>query len=185
MRRAAVMWVFVVQRQADRLYDAVSEFNKAQLDQYFLDQREAGTLSDEWKSYVEDEVGSGMSWWVTWTVAADQYFFLLAAAQLRKCVLRLPNDGLLPVPDSKMIRLLRNFTEHWENPSGTSAVELRELVPDAAPGRLVYTKKEVWIEGVSMFGIVDWARDVDRVLRANAARTGEVLPNPVEPCPGA
>lgn len=183
IRRAAVMWAFVVQHQAARLYEAVSEFNKAQLDQYFLNEREAGRLSDDWESYIEDDLGEGMSWRVIWTVAADQYFFLLAAAQLRKCALRLPNDGLPAIPDNKMIRLLRNFTEHWENPSGVSAVEIRKMIPDATPGRLEYTKKDVWIEGVSMYDIVNWSIEVMETLHAIAAQSGEVLPYPYDPSP--
>jgi hypothetical protein len=176
-RRAAVMWAFVVMRQGDRLDEAAGEYNKALLDQFWLDQRDAGTLAEEWASYVDNEVGDGTSWWVTWAFGADQYFFLLAAAQLRKCVLKLPNDGLPEIPDSKMIRLLRNFTEHWEDPSGESAVKIRELIPDAVPGRLTYTKKDVSIEGVSTSGIVAWATEVDRKLRANAAEAGNVLPD--------
>ena len=178
LRRAAVMWAFVVQRQADRLYEAISEFNAAAHDQVFLDARAAGTLANEWQSYVDEKVGKGMSWDVAWTAGADQYFFLAAAAQLRKCALRLSDDGLPEPPNERMILLLRNFTEHWEDPTGRSAVELRSTVPDAAPGRLAYTKHDIEIEGVSMYDIVDWSIEVDRVLRANAAQTDESLPDP-------
>lgn len=177
------MWAFIVQRQGDRLDEAAGEYNKALLDQLWLDQRDAGTLSDDWTSYVKNEVGDGMSWWVTWTFGADQYFFLSAAAQLRKCDLKLPDDGLPEVPDERMILLLRNFTEHWDDPTGWSAIELREKIPDATPGRSAYTKKDVWIEGVSTSGIVAWAIEVDRALRANAAEAGDVLPDPHKPLP--
>ncbi|MGW4127266.1 hypothetical protein [Amycolatopsis japonica] len=125
-RRAAVMWSFIVMRQGDRLDEAAGEYNKALLDQFWIDQRDAGTLSEDWASYVEQEVGEGMNWWVTWTFGADQYFFLAAAAQLRKCVLKLPDDELPVIPNDRMILLLRNFTEHWEDPTGWSAADLRE-----------------------------------------------------------
>lgn len=178
LRRAAVMWVFVVQRQADRLRESVGGFNEALHDQSLLDECGAGRLSDAWKSYVEEQVGEGMSWGLAWTVGADQYFFLSAVAQLRKCVLKLVDDGLPEVPDDRTILLLRNFTEHWEDPTGRSAVELRGMVPDAVPGRLAYTKHDVVIEGVSVYGIVDWAMNVEHVLRTNAARSGQALPDP-------
>ncbi|MEV6911228.1 hypothetical protein [Amycolatopsis sp. NPDC051071] len=184
-RRAAVMWAFIVMRQGDRLDEAAGEYNKALLDQFWLDRRDAGTLSGDWASHVEQEVGDGMNWWVTWTFGADQYFFLSAAAQLRKCVLKLPDDGLPEIPNSKMIRLLRNFVEHWEDPSGESAVKLRDMIPDAVPGRAAFTKKDVWIEGVSTTEIVMWASDVARALRANAAEAGDVLPDPSKPLPEA
>lgn len=180
LRRAAIMWAFVVQRQADRLYEAVSELNAAAHDQVFLDALAAGTLSDEWKSYVEEQVGDGMRWGVAWTAGADQYFFLAAAAQLRKCVQRLSDEELPEPPNERMILSLRNFTEHWEEPTGWSAVEIRTTIPDAVPGRLSYTKHDIEIEGVLVSSIVDWSIDVERVLRTNAARTGELLPNPRE-----
>lgn len=182
-RRAAIMWAFITLRQGDRLDEAADEYNKALEDQYWLNQRDAGTLPKEWLSYVENEVGDGMSWGVTWTFGADQYFFLAAAAQLRKCVLKLPDDGLPEIRSERMILLLRNFTEHWDDPTGWSAVKLRELIPDAEPGRSSYTKKDVWIEGVSTSEIVMWAWDVDRKLRANAAEAGEVLPDPYKGLP--
>jgi hypothetical protein len=184
-RRAAIMWAFIVLRQADRLDEAAGEYNKAVVDQFWLDRRDAGTLPEDWVPYVESEVSDGTNWWATWTVGADQYFFLEAAAQLRKCVVRLPNDGLPEIPNERMILLLRNFTEHWDDPTGWSAAELRGKVPDAIPGRSTYSKKDVWIEGVSTSEIVAWAWEVDRKLRANVAETGDVLPDPYKPLPEA
>nr|WP_042190926.1 hypothetical protein [Kibdelosporangium sp. MJ126-NF4]CEL19704.1 hypothetical protein [Kibdelosporangium sp. MJ126-NF4]CTQ96930.1 hypothetical protein [Kibdelosporangium sp. MJ126-NF4] len=167
LRRAAMMWAFVVQLQADRLYESVSEFNTAAIDQEFLDARAKGRLPDDWKPYVQEKVGSGLSWAVAWTAGADHYFFLSAAAQLHKCVSRLSDDGLPEPPNARMIMLLRNFTEHWEDPAGRSAVELRTTIPDAVPGRLAYTKHDIEIEGVSMYGIVEWSTDAARQCRAN------------------
>lgn len=178
-RRAAAMWAFIVLLQSERLGEAAGEYNAALHDQFFLDQRNAGALPDDWASYLEKEVGDGMNSRVAWTFGADQYFFLAAAAQLRKCVLKLPDDALPEIPDERMILLLlRNFTEHWEDPAGWSADELRGRVPDAAPGRGSYTKHDVRIEGMSTTAIARWARDVDRTLRANAAVTGDAPPEP-------
>jgi hypothetical protein len=114
---------------------------------------------------------------VAWMAGADQYFFLAAATQLRKCVQRLSDEELPEPPNERMTLLLRNFTEHWEAPTGRSAVELRTTIPGAVPGRLTYTKHDIEIEGVSVCGIVDWSMNVERVLRANALRTGELLPD--------
>ncbi|MEB8342568.1 hypothetical protein [Streptomyces endophyticus] len=176
-RQAAMMWAFTTLLQADRLREAVGDLNAAQAEQFFINRREAGTLPDGWKAHTEREVGDGMSWRVTWTAAADTYFFLSAAAQLRKCALELPSEGLPDVPDEEMIRLLRNFHEHWEDPTGPSATRLLQQVPDAEPGRVMYTKNDVWFEGVSLEGIENWAFAVQRVLRDNAAAAGEDLPD--------
>lgn len=159
LRRAAVMWAFVIRDQAQRLTDSVDEFNAAALD---------GTQAGN----------KFVPWNVTWKVGADAYFFLSAAAQLRKCVSKLDGDGLPESPDDRMIHLLRNFHEHWEDPTGWSASELRRLIPDAKPGRLAFTKHDVWIENVSVNGIVEWTSDVENALRSNASRTGATLPNP-------
>ncbi|WP_432855463.1 hypothetical protein ACQPXB_22400 [Amycolatopsis sp. CA-161197] len=77
------------------------------------------------------------------------------------------------------------MTEHWEDPMGWSAAELRGRIPDAVPGRAAFTKKDVWIEGVSTTEIVMWASDVERALRANAAKSGDALPDPSRPLPKA
>lgn len=131
-RQTAVMWAFIVMRQGDRLDEAAAEYD--------------GTLLEQPRS-AQPEVDDYRYWWATWTFGADQYFFLAAAAQLRKCVLKLPHDELLEVPNERMILLLRNFTEHWEDPTGWSATELRGSVPGAIPGRATYTKKDVWVGG--------------------------------------
>lgn len=153
------MWAFVIRDQAQRLTDSVAEFHAIAL--YGL---QAG-----------DEV---VPWNATWKVGADAYFFLSAAAQLRKCVNKLDGDELPGSPDDRMIHLLRNFHEHWEDPTGWSASELRKVIPDAEPGRLAFTKHDVWIEGVSVHSVVTWAADVERSLRDNAARAGVTLPAP-------
>lgn len=168
-RQAAAMWAFIVMRQGDRLDEAAAEY-----DQTLREQPRSAQPADDDYRY----------WWATWTFGADQYFFLAAAAQLRKCVLELPQDGLPEVPNDRMILLLRNFTEHWEDPTGSSATKLRKLIPDAAPGRATYTKKDVWVEGVSTTEIVLWASNVARALRTHAAKSGNPLPNPAQPFPG-
>lgn len=155
------MWAFIVVRQGDRLDEAAGEYNKALLDELWLDRRDGGPLP-EGASDVENEVGGGHVLGATWMFGADQYFFLVAAAQLGKCVMNLPDDGLPDAPDERMILLLRNFTEHWEDPAGWSTVELRNMIPGATPGRVSYNKKDVWIEGVSTSEIFAWAWKVDQ-----------------------
>lgn len=86
--------------------------------------------------------------------------------------MKLPDDGFPEFTDERTILLLRNVTEHWEDPTGWSTVASRKIVPDAAPGQLIYTKKDVWIEGVSTAGIVARAIDVDRALRARRQTCG-------------
>lgn len=176
VRRMATMWASIVQLQAERFFEAVADFNKALHDQFMLDQQAAGELSQEWQEYMKDELASGgLADPVIARVAADQYFFLSAAAQLRKCVQRLADDGLPKMAEHKMLRLLRDVVEHWEQATGRSVTELRETIPDVQPGRLWYTKHDIWIEGVSVNEIVAWAAEVDQAIRDRNEQ------NPAEP----
>ncbi len=100
----------------------------------------------------------------------------MAAAQLQKCVRLLPNDGLPAFKQPKLLRQMRNFDEHWEDPAGQAATWLRERIPDIVPGRLTFTKKRIWIEGMDTYEIVLWAKDVDRIVREHAERAGHPIP---------
>jgi hypothetical protein len=106
------------------------------------------------------------------TVAADKYFLLLAAAQLNKCVAGLPNDGLPTLQEADLLELLRNLEEHWEDPTGRSGTALRKLIPDIKPGRLHYNKHDIWIEGISVVGLLQWAEEVDRRIRETLTDPG-------------
>ncbi len=55
-----------------------------------------------------------------WQVGADRYFLLHALAQVRKCVIALPDDDLPAARDMKVLRLLRDIDEHWEQLDGRS-----------------------------------------------------------------
>jgi hypothetical protein len=116
-------------------------------------------------------------------VAADKYFFLLAAAQLVKCVTRLPCDGLPPLelsgftPEaSQLLKDLRNFEEHWEQSAGPSITRVQRSIPDIAPGRLQYNNKHIWLEGMPLSGIVDWVSQVEQRL-IEIGRVEEPLPD--------
>jgi hypothetical protein len=97
-----------------------------------------------------------------------RHMFLNAVAQLRKCVLGLDGFGV-PVPqlqDSKLIRLLRDVDEHWEQvDQGRSLNELRQLMPDEGPGRIEYTNKYIWFGGMNTLELIHWADEVDKVVR--------------------
>ena len=83
--------------------------------------------------------------------------FLLSAAQLVKCARLLPEDGLPNLgTDSELMRHLRNIEEHWEQSSGRSLSVLRQFIPDIAPGRITFTKKDTWFEMVSFVEVLRW-----------------------------
>jgi hypothetical protein len=99
------------------------------------------------------------------TVGADTYFFMLSAAQLVKCMKHLPDDGLPVFDDREMVRHLRNIDEHWEQAGGSSLTYLQQTIPDFGPGRLMYTKHDIWFEGVSFVDVLRWTREVEVEVR--------------------
>ena len=116
-----------------------------------------------------------------WSVGAERYFLLHSLAQLRKCLLRLPSDGLPRLREDKMLRLLRDIDEHWEQGNETrSLAELREWKPDyePGPGRIWFNNKHVWIGDTSTTEISEWIQDVGRSVRELAEAGGSPIPKP-------
>lgn len=151
VRRSATMWIEIVYLQAARLEYAIERFST-----FVFDQEEAELTDAEDCPPRTNPVANA---------AADAYFFLLAVAQLIKCVGELPDDHLPNHDDAHLLRLLRDFNEHWEDPHGKAGSSLRRIIPDISPGRFHYTKKEVWFEGVSLTATMDWVGQIDDRLR--------------------
>ena len=178
IRWMAAMWAEAVYTQNVRLEDALDRYQSALADEGFRESYEGMTDPDlraAWESTYREATGQ-LTPHIAWGLGLAKYFFLLAVAQLDKCVDLLPDDGLRPFPDRTLLRKLRNFEEHWEDPTGASATWLRNRIPDIAPGRLTYTKKHTWIEGMEVTAIVLWAQEVDVRVRKNAAQAGDALP---------
>ena len=175
IRRVAAMWTEVIRLQVSRLEDAVDRFHEAIADQQLRAAFDQAGRPTPWakevrkarRSLTEKDVAA---------VAADQYFLLLAAAQLTKCVDLLPHDGLPKLQDARLLTLLRNLAERWEDPHGHSATALRELISDITPGRLQYNKHDIWVEGMSVVSLLQWAEDVDQRIRDAVAN-----PSPSSP----
>ncbi|WP_156428050.1 MULTISPECIES: hypothetical protein [unclassified Mycobacterium] len=119
-----------------------------------------------------------------WRLTMARYMFLHAAAQLRKCVVGLRELGVdMPeLPDEKLIRILRDVDDHWEQvEEGRSLKQLRELRPGDRPTRVVYGAFGIQVGGISTAEIVNWARRVDAAVRANAQAEGQQLVDRDEP----
>lgn len=165
IRRAALMWINFIYIQAVRPEEAVDTYNEIMLDSQFVDTYVAQGRRPEWAAAARN-ARRRLKRRGTPTVAADKYSFMLAAAQLVKCVRNLSDDGLPLFDDREMVRHLRNIDEHWEQASGSSLTAVRESIPDVGPGSLTYTKKEIWFETVSFVDVLRWTREVEVRLRA-------------------
>ena len=165
VRKAALMWVNFIYIQADRLEEAVDAYSEIITNQQFIATYEARGRPTEWAGQAR-KARRLLKRRRPPTVAADKYFFLLSTAQLAKCVRLLHADGLPNFDDSELMRHLRNIEEHWEQPSGRSLSILRQSIPDIAPGRITFTKKDIWFETVSFVGVLQWTREVELRLRS-------------------
>ena len=146
----AAMWVYAVGIYNLQLEQAVDDFQSDQHASHF--RRELKEHSDEyaaqWADHLKEIEGQELTVASVWRMTLARHMFLNAVAQLRKCVLELDGFGV-PVPqlqDSKLIRLLRDVDEHWEQvDQGRSLNELRQLMPDEGSGRIEYTNKYIWL----------------------------------------
>lgn len=161
VRKAALMWISFIYTQAVRLEDAVDTYTEMEIHRGLI-----AVYETQGKVAEAKKARRGLRRRKPPPVGADKYFFLLSAAQLVKCVKRLPADGLPTFDDSKLLCLLRNIGEHWEDPNGPSISKVRKFIPDIAPGRLTFTKKDIWFETVSFLEVLQWTRAVELKLRA-------------------
>ncbi|TIC85540.1 hypothetical protein [Nocardioides sp. GY 10127] len=175
IRAALVTWADVVYLQTKRLWDSTEHLFAAARDERIREQHVEQGSPAEWQGFV-DEASRELTPRALNTAHADKYFLLLAVAQVIKCASRLPDDGLPSFGHESTLTLLRNIEEHWEDPTGRSATELRESIPDIAPGRLRFDGKRVWIEDVSLADVVEWVSSVELRVRERASRLGPELP---------
>ncbi|WP_189061428.1 hypothetical protein [Longimycelium tulufanense] len=175
----AAMWASIVCLQATRLEDALDRFHEAWTDDQFRKDIEDAGSPAEWADVAANSYTESLTPEDITTLAADKYFFLLAARQLLKFIDLLPRDNLPRFKDAKLMRLLRDLEDHWENPGGKAARELRKSIPDIAPGRIEYTKKDISFEGVSLLNILRWAESVDEKVREIATAKGTPIPGDI------
>jgi hypothetical protein len=165
VRKAALMWISFIYTQATRLEDAVDTYTELEITRQLVATYEARGRPAEWANQVR-KARRRLKRRRPPTVAADKYFFLLSVAQLVKCARLLPADGLPNFDDSELIRHLRNIEEHWEQADGRSLSALRQSIPDIAPGRVTFTKKDIWFETISFVNVLRWTRAVELRLRS-------------------
>lgn len=164
IRKAALMWISFIYLQAIRLEEAVDAYTEIIVNQQLVESYVARGRPKEWAN-IASRARRLLRRRRPPPVGADKYFFLLSAAQLVKCARLLPADGLPEFDDGELMRHLRNIEEHWEQESGNSLTTLRETIPDIVPGRITFTKKDIWLETVSFVEILQWTREVELRLR--------------------
>jgi hypothetical protein len=174
----AAMWAEAVYSRVARLERAIDQFQSAVADEHFRQVYDAGddpARQEAWREEYERSTRR-LTPRITWGVGLAKYELLHVAAQLDKCIGLLPDDDLLPFENPTLLRKLRDFDEHWEDPEGRAGTWLEAEIPDFAPGQLAYTKKWIWIEGIEIGAIWDWAREVDRRIREIAEKTDHPIP---------
>ena len=177
VRKAALMWISFIYTQATRLEEAIDMYAELLESQQFIETYEARRRPKEWTREAK-KARSLLERTPPPTVAADKYFFLVSVAQLVKCVRLLPADGLPNFDDHDLMKHLRNIEEHWEEPNGRSLNLLRQSIPDIAPGRISFTKDDIYFEGVSFVRLLQWTKDVEMELRLTGIADSRSLLDP-------
>ena len=175
IRYMLAMWTNIALCQIGRLEDAVGAYMTAEAEGSFRTAFEEGGQPSEWRETYEAYTAT-ITQAQVWQLGAERYFLLNALAQVRKCVVNLPDDGLPKVRDMKVLRLLRDIDEHWEQLDGRSLKEMRVSRPEAGPGQMWHNNKHIWIGDVDTEELAGWLRDVDRVVRERSATDGSQIP---------
>jgi hypothetical protein len=180
VRRMTAMWADTALNQLARFEEAMGTYAAAQADYEFRATFHERGDPPEWAREYET-ANQYLTQHQVWNVGAERYFLLVALAQLRKCVLELPSDGVPRLREDKMLRLLRDIDEHWEQGDETrSLTELREWKPELepGPGRVWFNNKHVWIGDTSLSEVHEWLQDVGRLVRERAEEVGSPIPKP-------
>lgn len=141
------MWANLARWQIGRLEDAVGRYLTAQADGLFRTTFEQGGQPPEWRPTYEEYTAT-LTLGEYWQMGAERYFLLHVLAQVRKCVVALPDDDLPAARDMKVLRLLRDIDEHWEQLDGRSLQEMRDRDRDVRPGAMWFNNKHIWIGDV-------------------------------------
>ncbi|MGO8877317.1 MAG: hypothetical protein ACLQNG_16320 [Acidimicrobiales bacterium] len=178
LRRLTAMWANAARLQISRVEEAMEPFRLGVSETQFRETFKERGEPSEWAE-IAAEYTRILTQGDVWQVGTEKYFLLLALAQLRKCVVYwLPHDRLPGLRDDRVLMLIRNAEEHWDDPDGRSLLELRRADPDIAPGMIRYNNHHLWIGDVSLDELQSWVDDVDRAVREHATASGSPVPLP-------
>ena len=184
VRLVALSCVHAIRLQADRYDAAVTHFSERMADYELRFSYVQEGTPKAWAKTVSG-LTSALTYADMWRVGSEKHLLLVLVAQLVKCARRLRDDGLPLLGDAQFLTHLRNMEEHWEQPNGHSINELRKIVPDIGPGRILYGGPDILIEHTTTLGdIVVWAERVAASVREVAAASGHPLPADDTPLPG-
>lgn len=170
------MWANVALSQIGRLEDAVDAFLTAQADGSFRALFEERGEPLDWRPTYEEATAT-LTLAEYWQMGAERYFLLHTLAQVRKCAIALPDDHLPTVRGMKVLRLLRDIDEHWEQLDGRSLQEMHRSDPNAAPGAMWFNNKHIWIGDVSTVELARWLVSIDETVRERSAKLGAPIPS--------
>lgn len=176
---SAAMWAYSVAIYHEQLREAVESYAQARHDGAI---RNTILGAPKGRQYLFGDqlqkASKVMTIGTVWRMSMARYAFLCVSAQLRKCTIALSDRGIeVPlIRNQKLIRLLRDVDEHWEQvEDGRSLAELQALMPEEGPTRVVYTGKYIEIGGFDTREIAEWAAQVDAAVRAQLEEEGDPI----------
>lgn len=174
--RVAVVWSSIAQSRLERLAVSLGHLQAFEAEANFYQQWEEAGRPAEWQSHV-DEIGRPGIYGDWWMMTAEYHFALLSLAHVVKAVDALKDTSVPQFEKSELLRLLRNYQEHWEDPDGTSGSELKADRPGFAEEPIQFTKEWLVFQGISDDELLDWLRAVGISTREILQREGGEFPS--------
>lgn len=168
-------WTEAVVMQAERLSEALAEFQRAMLD---ADMRYRLSVDDsepsrEWRESYDAESEIGMrpvrvpSWSLDMQVANEADFLVLSIRNVVRALARLPEDRRPTMSGTDILTDLRNVAEHFDEIGGWSAERLARRHPNVSQSTLAGNGREIWIggaDGVPLSRILAWTARARQAL---------------------
>jgi hypothetical protein len=107
-------------------------------------------------------------------------FLMVAVRNVLRAQERLPADEQTEMTAQRVLKLLRDVAEHWDEVGGRSSDELASKHPDVLIGAIAFTNKEIWVGDVPLSRIRAWLARVRRALITALTSAGVTVPDELE-----
>jgi hypothetical protein len=180
-------WVEAARMQLDRFDEAFAEQVRAEQDagmrQHLRDDSER---SRQWRESLDAHPAHDRArplrvptWSLRMQVAAELDFLIQAVRNVVRAQDLIPEPERPAMDGQRVLKLLRDVSEHFDDPAPRAGVALAEKHPEVAVGVIAYTIKEIWIggfEGIPLSRVKAWLARVEVALIRCLQRAGVEVP---------
>lgn len=177
--RITLFWIFTAQGQITEHHDALGDLHKSVADDDFYQGWVERGRDETWAEHVA-ALGCPTVFGDLWRLVATEHFLLVALAQVIKGATQLQVQSLPQLADSELLKRLRDFGEHWEDPTGRAGQWLAAHRPGHQQDPTPFTKHGFELHGVSDDELLGWLSDLEGAVRGILASGTGWAPSPRE-----